>query len=344
MNKIVELKNVGVSYNERKSLFKSTKYHALKDITFDIFKGETLGIIGRNGAGKSTLLRLLAGIIEPDKGVVKYHTNSVSLMALQAGFDSNLSGRQNAVISGMLLGYRKSDVVSQLEDIKNFSELGEFFEKPIKTYSSGMKAKLGFSIAMFTSPDILLIDEVLGVGDVRFRQKAEMAIAEKVASDITVVIVSHSEHQVSSLAERIVWIENGVVRKVGTAKEVYPEFNLNVVFSSNNDKITKLWKKEDCILIFEKVRRAEEHFYFNCVVIDKNNKKITKVLCENEFEKIELPGPTDSPAFHKKFPEHKYSHKSRFHDGQIKCKGMNELFAIIDGEKVKVLEIEFKQN
>ena len=211
-DKIIELKNVGVTYKERKSLFRTEKYQALKNISFDVYKGETLGIIGRNGAGKSTLLRLLAGIIKPDIGKVFLHTRSISLMALQAGFDPNLSGRQNVIISGMLLGHSRGKVLSLVDEIKDFSELNEFFEKPIKTYSTGMRARLGFSIAMYTSPDVLLIDEVLGVGDVHFRQKAEQAIEDKTSSDTTVIIVSHSEQQLNRLSDRIIWVEDGVVR------------------------------------------------------------------------------------------------------------------------------------
>ncbi len=235
--KIIELKNVGLVYREKKTLFTYDEYEALTNITFDVYRGETLGIIGRNGAGKSTLLRVLAGIIKPDSGQITIHSNSISLMALQAGFDPNLSGRQNTIFSGMVLGHRLSYIKSIIEDIKVYSELNEFFEKPIKNYSSGMLARLGFSIAMYTTPEVLLIDEVLGVGDVTFAEKAQKSIREKIKSDTTVVIVSHDEHQLKLLSDRLVCIENGVVLDEGPSDSVYNKYNLIMKLTSYGLKL-----------------------------------------------------------------------------------------------------------
>jgi lipopolysaccharide transport system ATP-binding protein len=230
--KIIELNNVEVTYRERINLFSYDEYTALKNISFDVFRGETLGIIGRNGAGKSTLLRILAGIIKPDSGSVIIHAKSVSLMALQAGFDPNLSGRQNTIISGMLLGHRLAHIKSLIEEIKKYSELDDFFEKPIKNYSSGMLARLGFSIAMYTTPEVLLIDEVLGVGDYSFAEKAQNSIREKIKSDTTVIIVSHDEAQLRILSDRLVCIENGVVIAQGDSQVVYTKYNLMMKLTS----------------------------------------------------------------------------------------------------------------
>ena len=235
--KIIELKNVGLVYREKKTLFTYDEYEALTNITFDVYRGETLGIIGRNGAGKSTLLRVLAGIIKPDSGQITIHSNSISLMALQAGFDPNLSGRQNTIFSGMVLGHRLSYIKSIIEDIKVYSELNEFFEKPIKNYSSGMLARLGFSIAMYTTPEVLLIDEVLSVGDVTFAEKAQKSIREKIKSDTTVVIVSHDEHQLKLLSDRLVCIENGVVLDEGPSDSVYNKYNLIMKLTSYGLKL-----------------------------------------------------------------------------------------------------------
>ena len=235
--KIIELKNVGLVYREKKTLFTYDEYEALTNITFDVYRGETLGIIGRNGAGKSTLLRVLAGIIKPDSGQITIHSNSISLMALQAGFDPNLSGRQNTIFSGMVLGHRLSYIKSIIEDIKVYSELNEFFKKPIKNYSSGMLARLGFSIAMYTTPEVLLIDEVLGVGDVTFAEKAQKSIREKIKSDTTVVIVSHDEHQLKLLSDRLVCIENGVVLDEGPSDSVYNKYNLIMKLTSYGLKL-----------------------------------------------------------------------------------------------------------
>ena len=162
--KILQLDNVGISYNRRSGFFGGDAFWALKDVSLSIYQGETLGIIGRNGAGKSTLLQLLAGIIKPNRG--QFHTHidyRASLLALQLGFIPYLSGRDNAVLSGMLMGMRRKEVEAKLQDIIDFAELGEFIDQPVITYSSGMSARLGFSVAYYADPDILLIDEVLGV-------------------------------------------------------------------------------------------------------------------------------------------------------------------------------------
>jgi len=202
---ILSLKNVSLSYKQRQGLFKpAKKFFALKDISFDIYKGETLGIIGRNGAGKSTLLKIIAGILKPDSGLVLNKGVSVSLLALQAGFDIELSGRDNAILGGMFLGYSRIQAEARLDEIVEFSELGDFIDQPIKTYSAGMRSRLGFSLAMHLSPDVLLLDEVLSVGDKGFREKAEKEMMKKIHSEQTVVLVSHSESQVNRLCERCV--------------------------------------------------------------------------------------------------------------------------------------------
>lgn len=210
---LVSLVDVGVRYKKSGNIFRKAQYYeALKSVNFDIFSGETLGIVGRNGSGKSTLLKVIAGIIKPNTGQVINHNVSVSLLTLQAGFDLNLSGKDNAILSGMLQGYSRKEVVSRLNEIHNFSELGDFFHEPVRTYSSGMKTRLGFSVSTIISPDILLIDEVLSVGDRDFKKKSEKAIISKIHSNQTVVLVSHSEGQISKLCDRAIIIENGVSR------------------------------------------------------------------------------------------------------------------------------------
>lgn len=202
---IITLQDVGVRYKRRGGLFRKPEYfQALEGISFDIHRGETLGILGRNGAGKSTLLRVVAGIIQPDSGEVVNHGVTVSLLALQAGFDAELPGTDNAILSGMLMGYTRKQVEARLDDIAEFSELGEFMYEPVKTYSSGMKARLGFSVAMYMTPDVLLLDEVLSVGDKQFKKKAETEMMKKLHSDQTVLLVSHSERQVDRMCERVV--------------------------------------------------------------------------------------------------------------------------------------------
>jgi len=337
---IIEFKNVGVNYKARKSFFKTEKYQALKDVSFDVFKGETLGVIGRNGAGKSTLLRLLAGIIKADSGEVVHHTRSVSLMALAAGFDPNLSGRQNAVISGMLVGHSKKEVNTWLDDIKSFSELNDFFEKPVKSYSSGMRARLGFSIAMYTSPDVLLIDEVLGVGDASFKQKAEAAITDKINSDITVILVSHSEPQMKRLCERIIWIDQGVVKKSGLPESLFREYNLEIRFSRLNLQITYFELFQNKFLFhFEDVQVDDSFFSFNCIVINTESKLVTKTYISMEKHTY-LEGPTGTPGYAKQYPNMKGAGMARFNNGKIYFDRDVQLIAIINGEHQPILNIK----
>ncbi|MDE1515553.1 ABC transporter ATP-binding protein [Vibrio sp. dsl-7] len=344
-DKIIELKNVGVTYKERKSFFKYEYYQALKDVSFDVYKGETLGVIGRNGAGKSTLLRLLAGIIKPDKGAVIHHCRSVSLMALAAGFDPNLSGRQNAIISGMLIGYSKRDIIEKLDEIKLFSELQNFFEKPVKIYSSGMRARLAFSIAIYVSPDVLLIDEVLGVGDVSFKQKAEQALEEKIASDITVIIVSHSEHQISRLAPRVVWIDAGKVRKQGLAEEVFAEYNLNSKFSTFGLQVEKFTQNYDYLFWFEQLEVVNDQIRFNCVVIDQKDRQLghfTSMVLDKKIS--ELKGPTQTPGYKARYPHLQQATKARYHNGLINIGQETILIIEADGVEAELLRIKIKSS
>lgn len=203
---ILSLSKVGVRYKRRGGLFRKPEYfQALEDISFDIRRGETLGIIGRNGAGKSTLLRVIAGIIQPDEGEVINHGGvTISLLALQAGFDPELSGEDNAIINGMLMGYTRKQVEACMGSITEFSELDDFMKEPVKTFSSGMKSRLGFSVAMHLTPDVLLLDEILSVGDQQFKKKAEAEMMKKIHSNQTIILVSHSQHQINRVCERVI--------------------------------------------------------------------------------------------------------------------------------------------
>lgn len=223
---LLTLRNVGVCYRRQGSLFteKKSSFWALKDISFDLRRGEVLGIIGRNGAGKSTLLRVLAGIIRPDRGGIFNNGCHPSLLSLQVGFLPYLTGRKNAILSSMLLGLKYDEIERKIGAIAEFSELGEFFDQPISTYSTGMKARLGFSVAYHAEPDVILLDEVLGVGDENFRKRSEAAMRARIRSDKTVVLVSHSPQMIKDLCTRAVVIENGVTAfegETGEALEVY---------------------------------------------------------------------------------------------------------------------------
>lgn len=222
--------NITVTFSPRKSFFRRHNIEVLKGLTFDLMQGECLGIIGRNGAGKSSLLKVLAGIIEPDSGKVTSNAKSITLLNLQAGFDPELSGRFNATLNGMLMGFSKKEMLEKLPGIIEFSELMDAIDQPIKTYSSGMLARLGFSTALNLEPDILLIDEVLAVGDVEFRKKSMDAMKKKLQSEQTVILVAHQAQIVKELCNRVVWIENGVAQMVGEAEQVvrsYEEYIIN---------------------------------------------------------------------------------------------------------------------
>ncbi len=217
---LISLQNVSVSYPVRAGFLKWSKYTPLEDITFDLHRGETVGIIGRNGAGKSTLLRMIAGIIEPDGGRIVNHGVRVSLLSLGAGFVPHLTGRENAMLSGMLLGLHRSEIVQKMDSIIEFSGLDGFIDQSLRTYSSGMKARLGFSVAIQVDPDVLLVDEVLGVGDEDFRKKSTAEMTRLINSNKSVVLVSHHLPTLKELCDSIVWIENGLVQMQGETEEV----------------------------------------------------------------------------------------------------------------------------
>lgn len=227
----ISVENIGVAYRRRAGFFRTDKYWALKDVSFDVYRGETLGVIGRNGVGKSTLLRLLAGLISPDKGRVTNHGVSATLLSLQVGFVQHLTGRENAILSGMMLGLSRDEVLSQMDYIYSYADIGEFFDQPVHGYSSGMRARLGFSVAIYADPDMVLLDEVLGVGDAPFREKSLKTIKELIRSDKSVVLVSHQPATHRDLCDRLIWIEGGVVQgsgEVGMVLEEYLQYHRKI--------------------------------------------------------------------------------------------------------------------
>ena len=226
MTPVIQLQHVGVCFSSDKSLFSKSEHWALKDISFTINSGETLGIVGRNGAGKSTLLKLLADIIIPNQGAIIREKNSrCSLLTLQLGFNSFLTGRENAIISGMFLGASREHMEQSLEAINHFSGLGDAFDQNLSSYSSGMRARLGFSVALETDPDILLIDEALGVGDHEFKEKSSKVMKEWIRSDKTVLLVSHDTNSIANLCDRAIWIEHGQVAMDGKPYEVLERYH-----------------------------------------------------------------------------------------------------------------------
>jgi len=205
---IISMENVGVAFNAQLRVG-SPRFWALEDVSLELHRGERLGVVGRNGSGKSTLLRTIAGIITPDRGRLMRAPVSCQLLSLALGFVRHLSGRDNAILSGLMLGLRRREIIRRLPAILDFSELGDFFDQPISSYSTGMLMRLGFSVAMQVEPDVLLIDEVLAVGDSEFQQKSGAALRERIHSGATIVFVSHGDSQVQQVCNRALWIEHG---------------------------------------------------------------------------------------------------------------------------------------
>lgn len=232
---VIEVQHLSIKYNKStervdnikeyiirklKGQMKYEAFWALKDISFTVSQGETVGIIGLNGSGKSTLLKVIAGVLKPAKGQVNVNGTVAPLIELGAGFDPDLSARENIFLNGAVLGHDRKQMTILFDEIVNFSELRDFLDVPVKNYSSGMQARLGFSIATSIIPDILIVDEVLGVGDYKFQQKCHKRMQEIISSGATVLFVSHSIDQVKEICTRAIWIDGGKVVMDGNAVEV----------------------------------------------------------------------------------------------------------------------------
>lgn len=206
-----------------KGLSKKLKFEdftALEDISFVVKKGETLGLIGRNGAGKSTMLKVISGILKPTKGTVSIYGNVVPMLELGSGFDFDLTGKENIFLNGAILGYSEEFLKSKYDDIVAFSELAQFIDTPIRNYSSGMLARLAFSVASVVEPEILIVDEILSVGDAQFQEKSRKRMLELMGGGTTVLFVSHSLDQIREMCNRVIWLENGTIKMMGNTKEI----------------------------------------------------------------------------------------------------------------------------
>lgn len=200
-------------------------FQALKGVSFEIEEGKILGIIGKNGAGKSTMLRAIAGIFSPDKGKIDLHGHSISLLSIGVGFNRKLTGKENIYLSGMLLGFSEEEIAAKEKEIIEFADIGNFINKPVKTYSSGMYSKLAFAITAILETDIMLIDEVLSVGDAKFKAKSYNKMKELISDEKrTVIIVSHGLNTIKELCDEILWLNDGEVVMKGKAEDILPEY------------------------------------------------------------------------------------------------------------------------
>lgn len=242
---IIDVENVSMKFNlgiEKNfslkqafvDLFKKKKkansdFWALNDVSFQVAQGEVLGFIGANGAGKSTMLKVIAGVMKPTKGKVSCGGQICPMIELGAGFDVELTARENIFLNGAVMGYTKKFIESKVQEIIDFSELHEFMEVPVKNFSSGMMARLAFSIATVVEPEILIVDEILSVGDIAFQAKSKEKMMEMIRGGTTVLFVSHSLEQIKDLCNAVIWLENGRVRKSGTTEicDEYLEYMKN---------------------------------------------------------------------------------------------------------------------
>ena len=235
-NIAVTVKNLHISYRglKKTSIRASWKkigekvevFEALKGISFEIEEGKILGLIGKNGSGKSTMLRSIAGIFSPDKGTINLHGNTVSLLSIGVGFNRKLSGYENIYLSGMLLGFSEEQIKEKENEIIDFADIGEFIYKPVKTYSSGMYSKLAFAITAILETDIMLIDEVLSVGDAKFKEKSYNKMKELISAEKrTVIIVSHNMNTIKELCDEVLWINDGNMVEQGPPEVVIPKYN-----------------------------------------------------------------------------------------------------------------------
>ena len=237
--RIVDVENVSIKFNLSSEKIDSMKdylvkrlkgqisfdeFWALQDISFSMNRGDSVALIGLNGCGKSTLLKTIAGVLKPTKGSVKVYGSIAPLIELGAGFDHDLTAEENIYLNGAILGYGRQEMQKHYEDIVEFSELRDFMNVPIKNFSSGMLARLAFSIATIGNPDLLIVDEVLSVGDFRFQEKCERRIQNMMKEDTSILFVSHSIEQVQKLCKRAIWIEKGHIVKAVTTEEVCPEY------------------------------------------------------------------------------------------------------------------------
>ncbi|MBO6139898.1 MAG: ABC transporter ATP-binding protein [Agathobacter sp.] len=272
--KAIVLSHVGMKFNLSKekvdslkdylikSLRKEMQYNefwALKDVSFSINKGDRVGILGLNGAGKSTLLKVIAGVFKPTEGTVEKHGKIAPLLELGAGFDKQYTGKENIYLYGAVLGYSKKFIDEKYDEIVEFSELGEFIDVPVENYSSGMRSRLGFSIATVVSPKILILDEVLSVGDAKFRKKSEKKVMSMFDSGVTVLFVSHSLEQVKRLCDKAMILDHGKLIAYGSIDEVAPKYQAMIdAYEAENPKTKSKKRKVKKKVVFREEKEMAE--------------------------------------------------------------------------------------
>ncbi len=217
-------KNKFIAIFDKRKRHKKEYFWALKNVSFEVKKGEVIGLIGSNGAGKSTLLKVVSGVMKPTKGKVTVNGTIAPMIELGAGFDGELTARENIFLNGAVLGYSEKFLKEKFEEIVEFSELRDFLDVPIKNFSSGMIAKLAFSISTIVNPDVLIVDEILSVGDIKFQEKSQKKMIELIKGGSTVLYVSHSAESIRKLCDKVIWLEHGEIIDIGDCKEVCDKY------------------------------------------------------------------------------------------------------------------------
>lgn len=228
-----------ISLFDKKRRKKKEYFWALKNVSFDVKKGEVVGLIGSNGAGKSTMLKVVSGVMKPTKGSVTVEGTIAPMIELGAGFDMELTARENIYLNGAVLGYSEKFIDEKFNEIVEFSELKDFLDVPVKNFSSGMIAKLAFSISTLVSPDVLIVDEILSVGDIKFQEKSLNKMMELIKGGTTVLYVSHSLESIKELCNRVIWLDHGEIVKIGDSKKVCEEYyckQMGIPYEENNKK------------------------------------------------------------------------------------------------------------
>ena len=291
MKKVLEVKNISKIYkiyknniDRLKEIFSKSLYHkefvANKSISFDLFEGETLGIIGVNGAGKSTILKIVAGVIEPTLGEVIRHGRVTALLELGTGFNLQMSGYENIYLNGTLIGMNKKEIKEKIADIIEFSELGDYIHEPILSYSSGMSMRLAFSIAIFSEPKILIVDEALSVGDAHFQAKCTQALRDRKQDNMSIIYVSHDLNSLKLLCDRVILLNHG---------EVVDEGNPENIINQYNFLISKLNDKEEKMSIKEAYNSSFGTFDIKITKVTiKGEKSNSNVISSGENSKIEI--------------------------------------------------------
>ena len=224
IEKNFSIKEAFIGIFDKKRRPQKNEFWALNDVSFEVKKGEVIGLIGSNGAGKSTLLKVVSGVMKPTKGIVIVNGAVSPMIELGAGMDPELTARENIYLNGAILGYSKKFIDEKFEEIVEFSELRDFLDAPVKNFSSGMTAKLAFAIATVVDPEILIVDEILSVGDIKFQEKSKNKMMEMIKGGTTVLYVSHSIESIKELCDRAVWLEHGKVIKIGDANKICDEY------------------------------------------------------------------------------------------------------------------------